>query len=98
MSHAQPTKILFNASFVLPKEISQTAQAIGIRDGRISGIFSELPAKEDNQEWYDCAGGVVVPGIVDAHFHLRNLGHVQRQVALHGAEDVEDIAARLYAY
>ncbi|MBJ80848.1 MAG: hypothetical protein CMH60_05970 [Myxococcales bacterium] len=98
MSHAQPTKILFNASFVLPKEISQPVQAIGIRDGRISDIFSELPEKEENQEWYDCAGGVVVPGIVDAHFHLRNLGHVQRQVALHGAEDVEDIAARLYAY
>lgn len=42
---------------------------VGIKDGRISAVGSDLRAG-DAEEVVDASGKLVVPGAVDAHFHL----------------------------
>jgi dihydroorotase len=44
-----------------------------IVDGMISEIGSGLKASE-NDVAYDCAGSAVLPGLIDVHTHLRDLG------------------------
>ena len=98
MSESKHTKILFNASFVSTFKAENEIVALAIQDGRIVELFPALPTKTNQDEWIDCQGGVVLPGIVDAHFHLRNLGHVQRQADLHGTLGFQDVTKRLYDY
>jgi len=63
------------------RDFDQTADVL-IRDGRIAAVGVELGAP-DEAEVRDVRGGVVAPGLVDIHVHLREPGN----------EDVETIAS-----
>ena len=63
------------------RDFDQTADVL-IRDGRIAAVGVELGAP-DEAEVRDVRGGVVAPGLVDVHVHLREPGN----------EDVETIAS-----
>jgi len=49
-------------------------------------------------EIVDAAGSTVVPGLIDAHLHLTNLGLKLRQVNLDGAASLEDLVERTAAF
>nr|WP_330413415.1 amidohydrolase family protein [Coprococcus sp. AF21-14LB] len=38
-------------------------------DGRITGVFPELPKAYGNLPFHDCSGHLVIPGLVDLHVH-----------------------------
>ncbi len=77
------------------------AAAVAVRDGRIVFVGSDsaaLTRKGPNTRVIDLAGAVVLPGLVDAHTHVAELGQSLDRVNLTGvateAEAVERIVAR----
>ncbi|MGV9777918.1 amidohydrolase [Streptosporangium sp. NPDC003464] len=69
------------------------AQALAVRDGRITwvGADADAPAAA---ETLDAGGRLVLPGFVDAHNHVR-LGSDEACVQLAGARSLEEIGRRI---
>lgn len=77
------------------------AEAVAVRDGRILFVGSTAEAERfrgERTQVLDAAGGTLIPGLIDAHVHLADLGASLAQVNLVGvqseAEAVERVAAR----
>jgi hypothetical protein len=72
---------------VLTMESSQpTAQAVLVRNGRIThvGSTSEVKANAGDTRVFDVAGRTVVPGFIDAHTHIEvALSHERYAVDVH---------------
>jgi len=60
--------VVYDGQVVLPNQGPLRAD-IGIKDGRVSAIGDDIPAY-DAEEAVDARGMLVLPGAVDAHFHL----------------------------
>ena len=50
-----------------------------------------MELKDDGTGGIDLGGSTVVPGLTDAHAHMRNLGQVQQQVGLRDARSFDEI-------
>ncbi|SVC91083.1 uncharacterized protein METZ01_LOCUS343937, partial [marine metagenome] len=61
---------LINGNFITLDDHCDAAEMISIENGKISGIN----ALDNHCENIDLKGATVIPGFVDAHFHLVNLG------------------------
>jgi len=73
-------------------------QAIAVRGGRIifAGSAAEVAAlRGTGTRVLDVPGGTVIPGIVDAHAHLLNLGEALRTVDLTGTRSYDEVVARV---
>lgn len=70
------------------------ATAVAVANGRFSavGAAGDLPALG---EAVDLRGRTVLPGLIDAHAHLRNLAESRLNIDLSGARSATDAAARL---
>lgn len=76
------------------------ADAIWIEDGLIAwiGDATEVPAQaRERAQIVDLEGATVLPGFVDAHTHVRELGAKLNRVDLVGADDETTVLARLHA-
>ncbi|WP_328673947.1 dihydroorotase [Streptomyces sp. NBC_00328] len=60
--------IVRNGTLVQP-HVGEIRADLGVRDGVITALADDLPTAEA-EEVLDAAGRVVLPGAVDAHFHL----------------------------
>ncbi|WP_433253962.1 amidohydrolase [Streptosporangium sp. CA-135522] len=69
------------------------AQALAVRDGRITWIGSDTDAPAAART-IDAGGRLVLPGFVDAHNHVR-LGSDQACVQLAGADSLDEIGRRI---
>lgn len=66
--------ILFNANVITMDAVLPTAQMVAIQDGRILATAKNEKLNEFRKKKtrvIDCKGKTVLPGFVDAHFHLR---------------------------
>ncbi|HLZ68889.1 MAG TPA: amidohydrolase [Dehalococcoidia bacterium] len=72
------------------------AAAMSAEGGRFTavGAADELPPRGDE---IDLRGRTVLPGLIDAHAHLRNLAESRLNVDLSGAASAEDAASRAAA-
>lgn len=73
------------------------AEAVAVRDGRIAGVGDEASCRDlvgSGAEEIDAGGGLVLPGIIDSHNHVR-LGSDEGAVQLHGATTLEDVHRRI---
>jgi predicted amidohydrolase YtcJ len=60
--------------------------------GAITHVWSgDVPAGLDGER-VDLGGAVVIPGLVDAHLHLRGIGRADRQLKLVGTESAAAVA------
>ena len=59
---------LINGNFITLDDQCPLAEMISIENGKIAGIN----ACDHNCKKIDLKGAVVIPGFVDAHFHLLN--------------------------
>src|SRR3954468_18293952 len=69
--------IVTNARIYTVDDARPLAAALAVRDGRVQFIGSEreaLTLRGPSTRILDARGNTVLPGIVDAHAHLLNLG------------------------
>ena len=76
------------------------ADAVVVKDGKILeiGRKPELELKYSFSEVYDAEGQTVLPGLIDGHAHLFNLGVTMQQVDLFGTESFEEVIDRVVAF
>lgn len=74
------------------------ATAVAVRGGRIVYVGSDsgaLALRGDRSQVIDLAGGVLLPGFVDAHTHVAELGQSLDRVNLTGLSTEEEAVARI---
>jgi len=74
------------------------AQAVGVRDGRIVFVGGGADAerlREAAGEVIDLQGATVVPGLIESHAHVAELGMTLQRVDLVGVETEADAIARV---
>jgi predicted amidohydrolase YtcJ len=79
--------LLLNANVVTMNPRQPSAEAVAIVDGRIAWIGSTAEAKtlfHNAADTMDLGGATVLPGIIDAHAHLMNLGESFLKLDLKG--------------
>ena len=94
----QPTQaqLITGATFVTLDE-ARSPDAMLIEEGRIVELGSEadLKAMRPEASVLDFSGRTILPGFVDSHVHVRELGLDAIKVDLVGADTVEEIVARI---
>ncbi len=77
------------------------AQAFAVRGGRFAYVGSRegaMALRGPATQTLDAAGRTILPGLIDAHLHLTNLGLALVQADLRGAESEHEMAARAAAF
>ena len=89
-----------NANIYTVNDTFDTANAFVVKDGKILeiGIKPELELKYAISETYDAAGKTIVPGLIDAHAHLFNLGVSLQNVDLVGTTSYQEVLDRVAAF
>jgi predicted amidohydrolase YtcJ len=98
---ARPADLLVvNARIYTVDETRPVAAAMAVRDGRVAFTGSEREAmalRGPATKVVDAGGHTVIPGMVDAHAHLLELGQTLRQVNLVGTRSYDEVVARVAA-
>src|SRR5476649_2258549 len=97
-SQAPADLIVTNARIYTVDDAHPRVSAMAVRDGRVlfTGSAREAMALRGSAtRVVDLGGRTVVPGIVDAHAHLLELGQSLRQVNLVGATSYYEVIARV---
>lgn len=92
--------VVTNARIYTVDETRPVAAAMAIREGRVVFTGSEreaLALRGPATKVLDAGGHTVIPGMVDAHAHLLELGQSLRQVDLVGARSYDEVVARVAA-
>ncbi|MCW5520685.1 amidohydrolase [Aureitalea sp. L0-47] len=76
------------------------AEAFVVKDGKIleTGTANSLSEKYKPTETFDADGNVVLPGLIDAHAHLLNLGVTLQQVNLVGTKSYREVLERVVQF
>ncbi|MGH7571104.1 MAG: amidohydrolase [Gemmatimonadota bacterium] len=99
----EPADLIFtNAVIHTADPAAPLAEAMAISESAMGDIIVAIGSAEE-VEWYrgpetnviDLQGHAVIPGLIDAHAHVMNLGKFLRTVDLVGTGSVEEIAARV---
>ena len=86
--------ILHNANVYTLDDARPHASALAVRGEVIAHVGDDeevLASATPNTAIVDLKGATVLPGLVDAHCHLRNLGRVQEMVQLYEARSVDEV-------
>jgi predicted amidohydrolase YtcJ len=92
--------VVHNATVHTVDDRCPSATAFVVRDGRFRQVGSDasvLEAAPDGTR-IDAEGAPIVPGFVDAHAHLHELGHTLRRPDLTGADAPSAVVERLTAF
>ena len=90
--------LLMNAHIITMNPRKPSAEAVAVKAGRILWVGSTADAKSlfgNAAEALDLAGATVLPGIIDAHAHLMNLGESFLKLDLRGLATPEEVARRV---
>lgn len=92
--------LVTNAKVYTVNENFDIAESFVITDGRIVAVGSEdeLLAKYNPTKTVDVKGKTVLPGLIDAHAHLFNLGVTLQQVNLVGTTSYQEVLDRVVAF
>ena len=85
---------LVNGNFITLEESCPKAETISVEKGKIAGIN----AIDYNSENIDLKGATVIPGFVDAHFHLVNLGKQSDTLKLKDCNSAKAVAEKTEIY
>jgi predicted amidohydrolase YtcJ len=90
--------IVVNARVYTVDESRPIVSAFAIRDGRFLFAGSDVEVRAlagANTRVVDAHEATIVPGLVDAHAHLRGLGESLRNVPLAGSKSYDEVIARV---
>lgn len=98
---AQPADFVLTNGLVRTANAAQpSAEAVAVTDGRISFVGSAVEAARLiglGTEVIDLDGRVVMPGLIDSHGHVGDLGTFLRNVDLFGTESEAEAVERIVA-
>lgn len=98
---AQPADLIVtNARIYTVDENRPVVDAMAIRDGRVVATGAQLgilTLRGPNTQVLDLHGRTVIPGMIDSHVHLLNLGNSLRNVDLVGTSSYDEVIARVVA-
>jgi len=83
MSSISAVTALRNGCLITPK--GERRETIYLSSGKIAAI-GDNPQLEQQATTIDCAGNYVVPGFIDGHVHLREMGYSDREDYLTGTQ------------
>ena len=92
--------IVTNARIYTVDENRPVVDAMAIRDGRVVATGPQrgvMTMRGPNTQVLDLHGRTVIPGMIDAHVHLLNLGNSLRNVDLVGTTSYDEVIARVVA-
>ena len=78
---------LINAHFINLEKNYSDVNSISIAEGKIIAINHPLK----NVDNIDLKGAYVIPGFIDAHFHIKNYGKRLQQLNLKGINSLDKI-------
>jgi predicted amidohydrolase YtcJ len=90
--------VLLNGVVVTQDPEHPEARAVAVRGGTIEAVGSDAEIGRlagPSTRRIDLAGAMIVPGLIDAHGHVRSLGEELANLDLHGVASVEEIARRV---
>lgn len=92
--------LVTNANIYTVDKDFSVAEAFAVLDGKIIevGTTSELQAKYEALESINAEGKTILPGLIDAHAHLYNLGLKLSRVDLDGTTSYKDVISRLQKF
>ncbi|WP_323675667.1 amidohydrolase [Halorubellus sp. PRR65] len=93
-------RVFTNADVHTLAEPDETYEAVAVRDGRIVRVDSAYEVDflvGAETDVVDCGGRTLLPGFVDAHTHMLQLGQYQVYADLSDAESLDDAVATLDA-
>ena len=96
-----PDLVIHNAALLLPTpQEPQQRGALAVTGGRISAIGGEevLGLAGPGTRVVDAGGGLLSPGLDDAHSHVMAGGVWMHRLALADATDIEDLQRRISGY
>ena len=97
-----PADLIFlNARIHTQDPTRPRAEAIAIQGERIlaTGSSAEIRALAGpTSQVRDCAGGTIIPGLIDSHAHLDREGLKARLPSLSGCDSIEALVARLASF
>ncbi|MDT8368044.1 MAG: amidohydrolase [Longimicrobiales bacterium] len=98
-AEAQPADLVLLHGLVRTANAAQpVAQAVAVTDGRISFVGSAAEAARlvgEGTSVVDLDGRVVMPGLIDSHGHVGDLGDFLRNVDLFGTESEAEVVERM---
>ena len=85
-------RIFFNGLIRTLDNEHRIAEAVGVKDGKISFIGNNEEAKKfDCKERIDLKGRLMLPGFVDSHLHMLHYAFVEKSVKLFDCKCVEEV-------
>jgi predicted amidohydrolase YtcJ len=93
-----PPYVVTDAQIYTVDETRPLAEAMAVgEDGRIAAIGTEAEVLEAYADWprYNARGRTIIPGLIDAHAHLLNLGTSLLQADLMGTASTSEVLQRL---
>ena len=78
---------LINANIITLNDKTPFAQSITISNGQISAINNP----NNNAKSIDVHGATIIPGFIDSHFHIRNMGKRMDMLQLKGLTSLKEI-------
>jgi predicted amidohydrolase YtcJ len=87
--------VLYNGNLLTLSAAHPHAQALAVIDGRITAIgsSSDVRAAAPGAELVDLGGRSVLPGFIDSHAHLSQVGHELLKVDLSRCRSIADVLA-----
>ncbi len=89
--------LVYNAQIYTVNESFDTAESFVVRNGKIVevGTSEVLKKKYEPTTSFDAEGNTIVPGLIDGHAHLYNLGVTMQQVDLVGTTSEAEVVDRV---
>lgn len=93
-----PDTVLYNGKLLTVDDDFTIADAVAIRDGRFLAVGSTeemraLAGPETDE--IDLGDRTVIPGLIDSHMHVRQVGMDLGRVALFDAREIEDVLSAI---
>ncbi|MBT8255812.1 MAG: amidohydrolase, partial [Bacteroidia bacterium] len=89
-----------NANVYTVNNSFDKAEAFVVKDGKILavGTTKDLQLKYYVDEVFEAGGKTIVPGLIDAHAHLYNLGSSMQRANLAGTKSKQDVLDRVVEF
>ena len=89
--------IITNANIYTVNETNPKAQSFAIKEGRFLMVGSVKDIKDHyhSKNVLDLEGKTVLPGLIDGHCHLRNLGNFMQKVDLVGTNSFDEVLEKV---